>query len=191
LLRTSDLPNILTVGDDDQSIYRFQGANLGNMLHFSQKFENTKIIVLDVNYRSGQAILDTARNLIEKNTTRITSLIPNIQKPLVSVGNKKSQVRISNYPNPESEHSGVITRISELVHSGVSHTEIAILVKKNAEITTWTNVLESHGIPVTSRQKYNLFDTEEFRLVQYLIEIITLPKVPDFSLIELIRIGIF
>ena len=161
------------------------------MLHFSQKFENTKIIVLDVNYRSGQVILDTAKNLIEKNTTRITSLIPNIQKPLVSVGKMKSQVRISNYPNQESEHSGVITRISELLHSGVSHTEIAILVKKNAEIITWTNALESHGIPVTSRQKYNLFDTEEFRLVQYLIEIIAMPKVPDFSLIELMRIGIF
>ena len=52
LLRMSDAPNILTVGDDDQSIYRFQGANLENMLHFSQKFEDTKIIVLDENYRS-------------------------------------------------------------------------------------------------------------------------------------------
>lgn len=191
LLRTSDVPNILTVGDDDQSIYRFQGANLENMLHFSQKFENTKIIVLDVNYRSGQEILDTARNLIEHNSTRITKLIPNIQKPLKSGLSTVSQVRISNFPNPESEHAGVMERISQLHGMGIPYTEMAILVKKNAEIVTWTDVLESRGIPVTSRQKYNLFDTEEFRLIQYLIEMIALPKVPDFSLIELMRIGIF
>jgi len=191
LLRMSDTPNILTVGDDDQSIYRFQGANLENMLHFSQKFEDTRIIVLDTNYRSGQGILDVARSLIENNSTRITKLIPSLSKPLQSGTGKASQVRVVNYPNPESEQARIVERIQELQANGTPLPEIAILARKNAEVAVWTEVLESHGIPVTSRQKYNLFQTEEFRLVQYLIEMVALAKVPDYSLIELLRIGLF
>lgn len=191
LLRMSDTPNILTVGDDDQSIYRFQGANLENMLHFSQTFEQTKIIVLDINYRSGQSVLDAASSLIKNNTTRITKLLPSIEKPLISGTEILAQVKILGYPNVESEHAGISDRILELEATGIPFQDMAILVRKNSEIITWTEILESRGIPVTSRQKYNLFKTEEFRLLHFLIEIIALPQVPDFALIELIRIGIF
>jgi DNA helicase II / ATP-dependent DNA helicase PcrA len=61
----------MVVGDDDQSIYRFQGANIENMLGFSLRQKNVKIIVLEDNYRSTQAILDTATSLIENNNERL------------------------------------------------------------------------------------------------------------------------
>jgi DNA helicase-2/ATP-dependent DNA helicase PcrA len=80
----SDAPNIMTVGDDDQSIYRFQGANLENMLHFSTKFPTTKFIVLSTNYRSGQEVLNAASSLISKNNTRLAALIGTLEKPLMS-----------------------------------------------------------------------------------------------------------
>ncbi len=84
ILRGSVNPNILTVGDDDQSIYRFQGANLENMLHFSTKYPDTGVLVLGENYRSNTEILETASALISHNTTRLSKLIPSIVKPLVS-----------------------------------------------------------------------------------------------------------
>lgn len=191
ILRMSDAPNILTVGDDDQSIYRFQGANLENMLHFSQKFSDTKVIVLEENYRSGQEILDAARTLIENNATRITKLIPMLTKPLKSAIGNSSQVQVMAAPNLESEQSHIVKRIEELKKNGIPFSDMAILTRKNSEIIAWTDLLETHGIPVTSRQKYNLFNTEEFRLIRYILEVIALAKVPDYSLIELLRIGLF
>ncbi|USN58779.1 MAG: UvrD-helicase domain-containing protein [Candidatus Peribacteria bacterium] len=76
----------MVVGDDDQSIYRFQGANIENMLDFSVAYPNTKFIVLKQNYRSTQGVLDLAHTLIENNTERLSNSINSIQKELVASG---------------------------------------------------------------------------------------------------------
>jgi DNA helicase-2/ATP-dependent DNA helicase PcrA len=74
----------MVVGDDDQSIYRFQGANIENMLDFSTHYPETQFIVLQTNYRSHQAILDTSSKLIENNNERIVNKIPKLEKKLIS-----------------------------------------------------------------------------------------------------------
>jgi len=81
---SEDEPNIMTVGDDDQSIYRFQGANIENMLDFSTKYKNTKFIVLEHNYRSNQQILDLSSQLIENNNERLSNKITSINKKLTA-----------------------------------------------------------------------------------------------------------
>ena len=135
--------------------------------------------------------MDTARVLIENNTTRITKLIPSVSKPLRSATGRPSQVQIIASPNLESEQSQIVKRIKELQILGTPYSEMAILTRKNSEISLWTSLLETYGIPVTSRQKYNLFNTDEFKLIRYILDIVALAKVPDYSLIELLRIGIF
>ena len=77
-------PNIMVVWDDDQSIYRFQWANIENMLSFSSKYPETSIVVLEHNYRSNQNILDLATNLISNNNERLSNKISTINKKLVS-----------------------------------------------------------------------------------------------------------
>lgn len=108
LLRGSPTPNILTVGDDDQSIYRFQGANLENMLHFSSKYPNTQILVLGDNYRSNTEILEAASTLIAHNTTRLTTLIPTLVKPLESAHGEGGVVTLTGYRNAEAEMTAVL-----------------------------------------------------------------------------------
>jgi len=81
---SEDEANIMTVGDDDQSIYRFQGANIENMLDFSTKYSNTKFIVLEHNYRSNQQILDLSSQLIENNNERLSNKITSINKKLTA-----------------------------------------------------------------------------------------------------------
>jgi DNA helicase II / ATP-dependent DNA helicase PcrA len=81
---SEDEPNIMTVGDDDQSIYRFQGANIENMLDFSTKYKNTKFIVLEHNYRSNQQILNLSSQLIENNNERLSNKITSINKKLTA-----------------------------------------------------------------------------------------------------------
>ena len=78
----SDSPNLLVVGDDDQSIYRFQGANVHNFIVFQSKYPDTHIVTLTENYRSIQPILDLATESISHNTERITRILPHIEKSL-------------------------------------------------------------------------------------------------------------
>ena len=72
-------PNLFVVGDDDQAIYRFQGANLHNITGFIEKYK-PQIVVLDVNYRSRQTILDSAMGLIDHNQERLTHQISGLTK---------------------------------------------------------------------------------------------------------------
>jgi DNA helicase-2/ATP-dependent DNA helicase PcrA len=76
-------PNLMVVGDDDQSVFKFQGASLDNILGFEQNFEQVKVVVLDKNYRSSQQILDFAKAVVEQIEDRLTNRL-NIQKPLIS-----------------------------------------------------------------------------------------------------------
>ncbi len=142
LLRMSENPNILTVGDDDQSIYRFQGANLENMLHFSQKYPGTSIIVLGKNYRSGQAILDPASALIQHNATRLTKLIPTIIKPLVSGRPINAITQVIGYRDRAAEQSVILSEIEQHLASGIPPQEIAILLRTNTEVHDWSLILE-------------------------------------------------
>src|SRR5690606_27045641 len=96
-----DKPNVFVVGDDDQSIYRFQGANVKNILDFHHRFaEEVKVIVMSENYRSTQHILDLSKSIIENNEERLVNKIQGLDKNLQS-------------KNPELINSQVFPRIIE------------------------------------------------------------------------------
>jgi DNA helicase II / ATP-dependent DNA helicase PcrA len=86
LTKNDTTPNLFVVGDDDQSIFRFQGANLENIYEFVQKY-NPQIVTLNNNYRSHQTILDSSASVIDNNQNRIAKILPNIDKSLVSANN--------------------------------------------------------------------------------------------------------
>ena len=79
LINYWDRPNVFVVGDDDQSIFRFQGANIENMEAFMKKYSNLLTIVLENNYRSTQPILDIAKSLIDKNDSRLIKTNPELK----------------------------------------------------------------------------------------------------------------
>jgi len=113
-------PNLFAVGDDDQAIYRFQGANVENLLFFEKQFENVKTIPVTINYRSSQAVLDLSSSLIENNKARLTNLLANLEKKL------KAGLQIPNYPaevyslsNNEVENRFVVEKIKQLATNGV------------------------------------------------------------------------
>ena len=116
-------PNIFVVGDDDQSIFRFQGANVENMLVFMKKFQNIKTIMLTENYRSTQPILDISKTLIDKNNERLISHVPGLNKTLVTgketLKNSTHLPVIKAWRNAREEMIGITHEIETLVHSGV------------------------------------------------------------------------
>jgi DNA helicase-2/ATP-dependent DNA helicase PcrA len=77
-------PNIMAVGDDDQAVYKFQGAEISNILDFRDSFDGVKIVTLKNNYRSTQDILDVATHVIRKGEERLENVVPEIQKTIVA-----------------------------------------------------------------------------------------------------------
>lgn len=158
LVKGKKNPNIFVVGDDDQSIYRFQGVSADNIRDFDKKYQPTKII-LEENYRSSQAIIDASRQLIRNN--------PREEKVLVAAGANKDydyQLPIlKNYPNEKDEMVGVLSEIKELIQSGVSPQEIGVIYGRNSYGVEFAKILRDNGIFVQMKEEKNLFKDPFFK----------------------------
>lgn len=158
LVKGKKNPNIFVVGDDDQSIYRFQGVSADNIRDFDKKYQPTKII-LEENYRSSQAIIDASRQLIRNN--------PREEKVLVAAGANKDynyQLPIlKSYPNAKDEMVGVLSEIKELIQSGVSPQEIGVIYGRNSYGVEFAKILRDNGIFVQMKEEKNLFKDPFFK----------------------------
>lgn len=153
-----DKPNIFVVGDDDQAIYRFQGANLQNILNFRARFPDAVTIVLTTSYRCTQQILGAAGRLIACNTERLVGTIPGLTKDLVS-GSLQPQgpePMLIRGPSDALETWLVADLVQEEMDAGTPLTEIAILTQTNAELHPLYDVLKARGIPAQMDGKVNL-----------------------------------
>ncbi|BAF70580.1 ATP-dependent helicase [Nitratiruptor sp. SB155-2] len=117
--------NICVVGDDDQSIYGWRGANVKNILEFPNQFDNVKIIKLENNYRSTKKILEAANNLIQHNRNRLG-------KKLVSTMDDGQDIEILALHDEQEEALEIGKRIQKLIDAGVRPSEIAVLFRINA-----------------------------------------------------------
>lgn len=130
LTDTWETPNIFVVGDDEQSIYRFQGASLENILYFKNLFKNATTITLKSNYRSSQTILDASRSLIKNNLVKLEE-----DKSLTSLVKRKgSPIQTGTFLNGPQENMFVAEEILKLLKQGVDPDEIAVLVRNNKDI---------------------------------------------------------
>lgn len=132
--------NIFVVGDPHQSIFRFQGASVENTLQFAEKYPNAATIRLETVYRCTQIICDAAIDVIKNNT--LTD-IPHLQSSQTG----GELLTIAELPTQTHEIFYVADRIKDLISSGTSPEEIAILYHKNAEVHEVQQVLEKWGIP--------------------------------------------
>ncbi len=153
--------NICVVGDDDQSIYGFRGANHKNILDFEKDF-GAKVIKLELNYRSTNQILKAANNLISFNKNRY-------DKKLVSaIGDGKEVEIIENY-NESAEAEAIAKKIKNLIDSGVNPNEIAVLYRINALSRSIEDGLRNYGIPYKLVGGMKFYEREEIKdLISYL-----------------------
>ncbi|MFZ4461971.1 MAG: 3'-5' exonuclease [Patescibacteria group bacterium] len=162
------------------------------MFHFSTKFQDTKIIVLEENYRSIEDVLAIARTTIDRNNSRIVKLIPSLEKPLISkIDHPSGRAEFVSYPTFVEEQMAVLDGIRAHHATGVEYEEMAILVRTNREVSAWSELLAKAQIPYESREKGNLLDTEEMALFEHILRVTEMVVVPDRSLIFVLRSGIF
>lgn len=132
--------NIAVVGDDAQSIYSFRGADFRNILNFERDWPDTKIIILDQNYRSTQIILDAAGGIIAKNRTQK-------EKKLWTENMRGEAVELAIVENERAEGTFVFSTIQKLLHKGFMPQECVILYRTNAQSRVFEEVFLEHNIP--------------------------------------------
>ncbi len=159
--------NITVVGDDDQSIYKWRGAAISNMLNFLKVYPDARLLVLTRNYRSTQEILDSAYRLIRYNDPERLEVRNNIDKRLISHRGEKGQpVRHLYYDTVSSEAEGVAKIIKEKVATGkYSYRDFAILVRANNSADPFLRALSFSHIPYRFTGNRGLYAREEIRLL--------------------------
>ena len=156
-------PNVFVVGDDDQSIYRFQGANIENMEKFADAYsKDLKTVVLTDNYRSTQPILNVAKTLIDRNQERLVKKISGLSKELISANQDllhlTERPRVVSYPSEHQEMIGITLEVAQLIKNGVTPGKIGVIYKENKFGETLTQYLSLYKIPVYSKRDLNILD---------------------------------
>lgn len=151
-LLASPLNNIFVVGDDDQSIYGFRGARPEIMIEFKDYYPEAELIVLNVNYRSTQSIINVAGRVIENNKTRL-------DKCDHANNDKDFQPDIRKFRNQVEELKFVVSKIKEYENQGISLSEMAILVRNNSQIQEISSFLKNRKIEAESgKHRSNIYN---------------------------------
>jgi len=158
-----DKPNVFVVGDDDQSIYRFQGANVENMLGFANAYtKELMTVVLTDNYRSTQPILDISKTLINKNEERLVKKIDGLSKELIAsnikINTLTNQPVINEYNSIKEEMAGITNQVFALYHQKVEPGKIAVIYKENKYGEELAKYFRLKGIPVYSKRSVNILE---------------------------------
>lgn len=160
-------PNLMVVGDDDQSIFKFNGAELNNMLDFKRSYPAAKFIVLTDNYRSNQAVLDKSSQIINQAQTRLVSLDKSLKKVLIAVNAppEKGIIKALSFSSRELQLSSIGREIKRLYKPNLT---TAVLARNHDSLIRMTGILQSLGVPVRYEQQSNVLDHEVVRQV-YLV----------------------
>ena len=155
--------NICVVGDDDQSIYKFRGANIQNILNFESCFPNTQVIKLEQNYRSTQNILNAANEVIQNNFGRK-------DKTLWTSNGEGDLVNFTQYENEYEEAEQIVSDIyNKINNDGLSYKDFAILYRTNAQSRIFEEKLVRRNIPYKIVGAVNFYQRKEIKdLLSYL-----------------------
>ncbi len=155
--------NLMVVGDDDQSIYRFRGATVENILGFDKSYTDAKIIKLEQNYRSTQNILDAANHVISHNDSRHG-------KTLWTENGSGEKIHIRKLDNQDQEARHIADTIGKLVASGSrKYSDFAVLYRMNAQANSLETVFAKSGLPYRVLGGTRFSDRKEIRdIVAYL-----------------------
>lgn len=169
-----DNPNIFVVGDDKQSIYRFQGASLENILYFYKLYQGeVDLVSLKQNYRSQQVILDAAHSLIKHNEHGAAAYIPGLSEDLHAARDiKRSPVKIAEFDSQQTENYFLARKIQDLVAEGVEPSEIAILYRNNWDVRDLMDIFVRLEIPFRLEAKFNILEDKNISNLLILFEFI-------------------
>jgi DNA helicase-2/ATP-dependent DNA helicase PcrA len=175
----SEHENLCVVGDDDQSIYGWRGANIRNILEFADRFKNTKTVKLEINYRSTDPILKAANTLIEHNSTRLG-------KTLTSHKGEGDEIKLLHSLDESMEAKAIAHQIHELLDQGVDPDEIAVLYRINALSRSLEEGFTKEGLGFKLIGGMRFYERAEIKDIISYFRVLSNPH-DDFSLLRIIN----
>lgn len=167
LTDTTDSPNIMAVGDDDQAIYSFQGADVDNIHRFRDQYTEYESVVLRQNYRSGQQVLDRARSVVVQADGRLENSME-ISKQLTAASDITATVNLVSLPTKQDERSWLAESISRDIEQGTKPESIAVLARRHSELTELMPYLHHAGISVNYERRDNVLELESIQTLELL-----------------------
>ncbi len=178
-LLASEHDNLCVVGDDDQSIYGWRGANIRNILEFADNFKNCKTVKLETNYRSTEPILKAANALIEHNSTRLG-------KTLTSHKGEGPEVKLLHSLDESMEAKAIAHQIHDLIDQGADPDEIAVLYRINALSRSLEEGFTKEGLNFKLIGGIRFYERAEIKDIISYFRVFANPT-DDFSLLRIIN----
>ena len=170
LLLSGGHNNLMVVGDDDQSIYKFRGATIENILHFDEKVVDTKIIKLEENYRSTSNILNAANSVIRNNFGRRG-------KELWTKGEEGKKVLVKQFETQNDEAKFIANKIMELmIREKKKYGDFAVLYRTNAQSNALETVFAKSGMPYRVIGGHRFFDRKEVKDILAYLSVVNNPS---------------
>ncbi len=199
ILNYWDIPNVFVVGDDDQSIFKFQGANMKNILDFANDYVGSlHTVVLKQNYRSNQQILDISKALINNNRERLTTqlaLDKNLQAAHPRFNHLAVAPVINEYENPDQELVDVAMQIKHLLEKGTQPGEIAVIYRNHSQVEDLVQFMDTQNIAVNTKRKIDIFTLpfgeKIINIMRYLAMEMDSPYSGDELLFEILHYDFF
>ena len=160
---------LFAVGDDDQCIYTFRGANVGNMADFEREFKVKHVVRLEQNYRSHGNILDAANALIANNRNRLG-------KNLWTSAGKGEPVRVFEGESDNDEARWIVSEVQALARDGTRLSQIAVLYRSNAQSRVVEHALFSQGIPYRVYGGLRFFERAEIKHALAYLRLLATPE---------------
>lgn len=171
--------NLTVVGDNDQSIYKWRGADISNILNFQKDFPGAKIIKLEQNYRSTQNILDVANAVIKNNPQEF-------KKNLWTQKEGGEKVYYKEFPSSDEEEYGVTNKILKLNYKGYKFDDMAILYRTNAQSRGFEESLSKEGINYKIVGGLRFYDRSEVKDIMAYLKVINNPQ-DEIALMRIIN----
>ena len=168
-----DNPNIMAVGDDDQAIFSFQGADVGNIQRFRQHYHDPKIIVLTDNYRSAADILTAARGVITQGTDRLENTIDGLSKQLTAhASGSGARVEIQEFTSVSEERAGVAQQIAELIKRGEDPAHITVISRHHKELIELLPYLYRQNLTVNYERHDDILEQDIIQALDKLARVV-------------------
>jgi DNA helicase-2/ATP-dependent DNA helicase PcrA len=158
-------PNVMAVGDDDQAIYAFQGAEYSNMLDFYKAYRDVRVVNLTENYRSHSDILHVAEQIATQISTRLETHFEHMSKLLVAANKNLTTSHVSRqeFLSDVAQYDFIAHEIAKLIKQGTSPSEIAVLAPRHKQLEPLVPYLNELDIPVRYEKREDILDTPAVR----------------------------
>ena len=154
-------PNVMAVGDDDQAIYAFQGAQYSNMIDFYKLYRGVRVVSLTENYRSHSEIINTASNIAEQIDARLQHNFDNVTKVLTAQNTtlpKTASISRTEFLSPVAQYDWIAGQIEELIKQGTAPREIAVLAPRHKQLEPLVRYLNKRSVPVRYEKRENILE---------------------------------